>query len=379
MGEPRILQTEVPPGLIDLGLGNPALDLLPLDIVKRSAGKFFAATDNRPLQYGLEQGDGYFRLALAAFLAQAYNAPVEPEQLFVTAGASDGLDLLCTLTTHPGEAIFVEEPSYFLALKIFADHGLRLIPIPMDTEGLCIEALDELLAVTCPKFIYIVPTFQNPSGRTLSQRRREMLIERAQQHNFIVIADEVYQFLSYGEAPPRPFALFSESVEQVVSLNSFSKILAPGLRLGWIQAHEAVLRRLAGSGLLDSGGGMNPLMSALARSLIESGGLAVNIAALRREYTARLKALDAALHQHLPTAEYELPEGGFFFWVRLPGMNATALRHKAQAAHVDFRPGDLFSSQQGMQDHARLSFSYYSPEILEEGVRRLANCLAAVT
>jgi 2-aminoadipate transaminase len=375
MVEPRILQTEVPAGLIDLGLGNPALELLPLDVLRESCGNFFATGDNRPLQYGLEQGDGYFRRSLAAFLSRTYGAPVDPEQLFVTAGASAALDLLCTLTTRPGDVIFVEEPSYFLALKIFNDHRLRQLPVQMDAEGLCVEALEEMLAATRPKFVYTIPTFQNPSGRTLSDCRRGKLVALAQQHNFFIVADEVYHFLPYGKQPPRPFALWSRTVEQVVSISSFSKILAPGLRLGWIQAHESVMRRLAVCGLLDSGGGMNPLMSTLVRDVIESGGLTENITALRSEYASRMQALNAALGSSLPEAEYELPQGGFFFWVRLAGVDTELLRHKAQATRVDFRPGILFSSQQGMQERMRLSFSYYAPERLEEGVKRLAGCL----
>jgi DNA-binding transcriptional MocR family regulator len=245
----------------------------------------------------------------------------------------------------------------------------------MDDGGLLLDALDEKLTETRPKFIYTIPTFQNPSGRTLSQRRRDKLVERAQRHNFLVMADEVYHFLPYTRKPPGPFAAFAEVVEQVISVNSFSKILAPGLRLGWIQAHGTVIKRLVGSGLLDSGGGMNPFTSALVRGLIESGGLEENIARLREEYTRRLNAMDAALRQHLPDAEYTSPQGGFFFWVRLPGVDAAALRPKARGFKVDIRQGALFSSRMGMQDYMRLSFCFYGPEAIEEGVKRLRDCL----
>jgi len=300
---------------------------------------------------------------------------VDPDLIFVTSGASYALDLICTLYTRPGDVIFVEEPSYFLALRIFEDHGLRVKSIPMDADGLRLDALDEMLAKSRPKFLYTIPTFQNPSGRTLSEARREKLVERAKQTNFLVVADEVYHLLPYSQTPPKPFAVFSEEMEQVVSINSFSKILAPGLRLGWIQAHETVINRLAGSGLLDSGGGMNPFTSALVRGVIESGGLEKNIVSLRREYSSRLNALDAALRQHLPTAEYHLPQGGFFFWVRLPGVDASELRRKAEEFKVDFRQGTLFSSQMGMQDYIRLGFCFYRPEAIEEGIKRIRNCL----
>jgi DNA-binding transcriptional MocR family regulator len=370
-----ITQTDIPPGFIDLGMGNPDIDLLPLDLLRQSAETHFAAGDRRSLQYGFEQGDGYFRGTLADFLTRVYGTRVDPCLLFVTAGASSAIDLLCTLYTRPGDVIFVEEPSYFLALRIFEDHGLRIVPIPMDADGLCIDTLVEKSSEFDPQFIYIIPTFQNPSGLTLSQARREKLIELAQLYNYLIVADEVYHFLPYTQTPPQAFADFAEHVEQVISVNSFSKILAPGLRLGWIQAHGAVIECLAGSGLLDSGGGMNPFTSALVRELIASGELEKNIATLRKEYAARLNAMDAALKLHLPSGEYMLPQGGFFFWVRLPGVNTADLRRKAQGYKVDLRQGALFSSRGGKQDYMRLGFCYYGPETLEEGVKRLGACL----
>jgi 2-aminoadipate transaminase len=370
-----ITQINLPPGVIDLGNGNPDLSLLPLEAIHQSAEAYFATGDPRPLQYGTEQGNGYFRLALADFLTTVYGTPVDPGSLFVTSGASSALDLLCTLYTRPGDTIFVEEPSYFLALRIFEDRGLRVVPIPMDRDGLLIGAVDEMLTKFDPKFIYTIPTFQNPSGRTLSGSRRLELVERAQRGNFLIVADEVYHCLPYTQTPPEPLAVYAGEVEQVISVNSFSKVLAPGLRLGWIQAHKVVIERLAGCGLLDSGGGMNPFTSALVRGLIESGGLEENITRLRVEYAGRLEALDAALRQYLPEAEYELPRGGFFIWVRLPGVDTAELRRRAGEFNLDFRQGALFSSRQGMRDHLRLSFCYYPPEEIEEGVKRLRDCL----
>jgi DNA-binding transcriptional MocR family regulator len=378
MPELPIIQTDIPAGFIDLGLGNPDFGLLPLELLHQSSEAYFAAGDRRSLQYGVEQGDGYFRRALADFLTMAHGIQVNPGSLFVTAGASSALDLLCALYTRPGDLIFVEEPTYFLALRIFEDHGLRVVPIPMDDQGLRLDALESQLNEFVPKLIYTIPTFQNPSGLTLSQARREQLVELAQSYNFLVLADEVYHFLPYTQTPPQAFAVFSDNVEQVISINSFSKILAPGLRLGWVQAHETVLERLAGCGLLDSGGGMNPFASALVRGLIESGGLEQNIAALRMEYARRLEVLDVALLRHLPAVEYSQPEGGFFFWVRLPGVDAAALRPKANEFKVDFRPGTLFSSRQEKQEYLRLGFCFYDSTALEEGVKRLSECLGDV-
>ena len=370
-----ITQITLQPGFVDLGMGNPDLDLLPLALIRQSAQAYFAGGDRRPLQYGKEQGDGYFRRALAQFLTAAYGSPVDREHLFVTNGASSALALLCSLYTQPGDVVFVEEPTYFLALRIFADYRLDVVPVRMDDDGLCLDALDRLLETYQPKFVYTIPTFQNPTGQTLIQTRREGLVERAQRHDFLIIADEVYHFLPYTRETPEPFALIAPQVEQVVSVNSFSKILAPGLRLGWIQAHDAIIAHLAGCGLLDSGGGMTPFVSALLRTLIESDGLSAHIARLRDEYAHRLDAMDAALQHYLSQAEYVRPQGGFFFWVRFPGVDGESLRQKGRDFDVGLRQGALFSSQGELEDTVRLSFSYYAPDQIEEGIKRLSRCL----
>ncbi len=375
MTDLSITQIDLPSGFIDLGMGDPAFELLPLEMIHQSAATHFSTGDPSFLQYGAEQGDRYFRGSLANFLTKSYDLPVDSDQLFVTTGASATLDLICTSFTQPGDVIFVEEPSYFLALRIFKDHGLRAIAIPMDEDGLSLKVLDEKLTEFNPKFVYTIPTFQNPSGVTLTPARRDHLIARAQRHNFLIVADEVYHFLAYALVPPRAFATYTAQVEQIISVNSFSKILAPGLRLGWVQAHENIIKRLTGSGLLESGGGVTPFTSALLRNVIESGGLAANIANLRQEYAARRDALEAALGTYLPMAEYQVPPGGFFFWVRLPGIDTATLRLKAQEFNVGIRQGGLFSSNAGLSNHIRLGFCFYDSGTLREGVKRLRDCL----
>ena len=367
-------QVNIPPGVIDLGLGDPQFSLLPLDILRRAAEDRLAQKDPSFLQYGAEQGDGNFRLALADYLSQKYGITVASASLFITNGVSGGLDLLCSLFTNLGDTILVEEPSYFLALRIFEDHGLQVIPVQTDEQGLVIEALQEKLAEVRPKFIYIIPTFQNPSGHTLPKERREQLIALSQEHNFLILADEVYQFLSYTQSPPTPFAAYTD-MENVISLNSFSKILAPGLRLGWIQAHSKTIQRLVGCGLLDSGGGMNPFTSAIVRSAIESGGLEQNISKLIDVYSARVAVMDTALKNNIPQAQYACPHGGFFFWLRLPGVDTLALQRKAEVFKVNFRPGVRFSSRGGMHEYLRLGISFYESGEIEQGVRRLKQCL----
>ncbi|MBN2385540.1 MAG: PLP-dependent aminotransferase family protein [Anaerolineales bacterium] len=375
MTDPSLVtQIRTPPGTIDLGLGDPPFDLLPLDLLRRAAADAFAHRDPHFLQYGLEQGSLPFRAHLADFLARGYGFPISAESLFVTPGASGGLDLLCTLFTRPGQTVLVEEPSYFLALRIFADHGLQVVSIETDADGLLIEALEAQLKRVHPALVYTIPSFQNPSGRTLPAVRRERLVELAHDHDFLLVADEVYHFLGTTRQPPASFSAYAQEAN-VVALNSFSKILAPGLRLGWLQANPGLIQQLAGCGLLDSGGGLSPFTSAVVGEVIASGGLEAHINKLQAIYRERLRFMDATLRRALPGAEYALPEGGYFFWARLPGVDTSALRERARARRVDLRPGKLFSSRGGLGEYMRLSFAFYEEEQVEEGLQRLAQCL----
>jgi 2-aminoadipate transaminase len=369
------IQNLVPPDVIDLGLGDPSLSLLPLDLIREAAQLRLSQGDPSFLQYGAEQGDEHFRLALADFLSKGYDFEVKPESLFVTNGISNALDLICTLFTKAGDIIFVEEPTYFLALRIFEDHHLKVISIDTDENGLSMESLEERLTEFHPKFLYLIPSFHNPTGATMPQERRERLVQLAKEHDFLLAADEVYHLLSYTQTPPKSFAAYID-VENVISLGSFSKILAPGLRLGWLQAGPEKIKRFNTCGLLDSSGGLNPFTSALVREVIESGGLEANINKLIDIYRSRLDAMKAALRQHLPDMEYSLPGGGYFFWLQLPEKaDARELRKTARSFKVDFRPGTLFSSRDGLKDRIRLCFVHYEEDKIEEGIIRLRQCL----
>lgn len=369
------IQGQIDPHVIDLGVGHPKTAHLPLSLLHRAVHARFSAGDPYFLQYGIEQGDGYLRIGLGKFLTEGYGQTVEPQQLFITSGASAGIDLACTLFACPGDIVLVEEPTYFFALKIFADHSLKPVSIPVDQDGLVIDAIEEALKHNKATLLYTVPTFQNPSGTTLSAARRERLVALSQEHGFLILADEVYHFLDYVNPPPKPMASFIEQ-GNVLSLGSFSKILAPGLRVGWIQTDRLRISALVKSGLLDSGGGMNPFTSAMLRGLFDSGDLQSNIRELRAVYSQRLLSMDAALRSYLPEATYWRPEGGYFFWISLPvETDANDLLERARAFQVSYKPGVLFSSQGGLRNFARLCFAYYETDELEEGIQRLGRAL----
>ena len=366
-------QKEIPPGMIDLGIGQPSPGLLPVEAIARAAAHCTGHLERLLLAYGVEQGDGYFRAALSRFLESIYRMPVDPTHLLVTNGASQALDLICTLFSQAGDTILVEEPTYFLARKIFADHRLKLIALPMDSDGLIIEAVEEELKRSRPAFLYTIPTYHNPTSVCLSTIRREQLAELSRRYDFTVVADEVYHPLGYTTAPPAPIARFCKSAN-VISLGSFSKILAPGLRLGWLQAVPEVIAGIVKCGLLDSGGGLNPFTSGLVRSALELGLVDENLVLLKDTYSRRMMAMCSALRSLLPPAvRFIEPAGGFFIWLALAeGTDATELLSKAIAQNVEFMPGPRFSSRQGLKNCLRLSFAYYDTPDLLRGIERLA-------
>lgn len=367
-------QKIIPPGRIDLAIGQPSPRLLPFEVMAQASAHAGSDPERLLLSYGTEQGDGRFREALARFLSPHYGFPVEPAELLVTNGASKAIDLVCTLFARRGDAILVEEPTYFLARKIFADHGLRPLALPMDAEGLVVEAVAEALSTEKPAFLYTIPTYHNPTSRCLSAERRRRLARLSRERGLLVVADEVYHPLVYEKAPPPPpLASFCREAE-ILSIGSFSKILAPGLRLGWLQTDPRHLGRITACGLLDSGGGLNPYTSGIVRGALELGLVEKYLGFLKETYRQRMLALCDALRAELPKeVRFERPGGGFFIWLEFPhGVDTEALLPRALERGLEFMPGPRFSSRGALRHCMRLSFAYFEIPDLEEGARRLA-------
>lgn len=364
------------PGVIDLGPGHPSTDLLPLALMRSAARTALGGGDASFLQYGAEQGSLRFRQRLAAALEAETGISTDPDGLFVTGGASQALDILCTLYTRPDQTVLVAEPTYFLALKLFADRGLHVVPVACDEHGPLPAALEAAIAAHRPALFYLVPMFANPTGVTLAPERRAAVVDLTAGTGTLVVADEVYRLLQFEGAPPASLA--EEGHEHVVSLNSFSKTLGPGLRLGWFAGPKAVLSRVAASGFLRSGGGLNPFVAALVGELLADGRFSEHVRHLRRVYAERAGALGAALREHAPELRFDDPRGGYFIWARLPGAGAEQLRRLTREAGADYAPGAAFSVDGGFSDYLRLSFSHYAPEELAEGARRLGEGVRGV-
>lgn len=360
---------------IDLGLGYPAETLLPLEQLKQAALHRLARPDSSPLQYAPEEGNPSFRQALADFLTRGYGVPVPMENLLVVAGASHGLDLILCQLSQPGDTIFVEDPTYFCALNMLRDRRLRVVPIPTDHDGLNVDALEQRLQVERPKFLYTIPVFQNPTGTILSARRRQRLVELARRYEFLIIADEVYQMLGERQTIPPPLASLDE--QRVLSLGSFSKILGPGIRVGWVQCAPEFVANFRTNGMLLSGGGMNPFTAAIVESVLELGIQDAYLPQLREQYAVRRKLMTDTLAQVLPPgATFLTPSGGFFVWVELPAaIDATELSQAALTLGLGFRPGALFSCAGNFGNCLRLCFAFYDHTRLRLGCERLGTLL----
>lgn len=372
---------------VHFGVGQPSPSMLPLDKIRAASAKKFEETDPLFLQYGFISGYPLFRQTLAGFLAKHYERPVSAEDLFTTNGISGGLALLCSVFLKAGDVVVVENPSYFLALSIFKDFGLKIVPVDLDEHGLKTEDLEKMLkAGLKPSLLYTIPVYSNPSAVIMSVERRRHLVRLASEYGFIVAADEVYQLLGFeGEAaPPSPLCYFDDSEEGVViSMGSFAKIMAPAMRLGWFQTSPAGTKRLLGKimacGQLDSSGGVNPIGSGIAEIMIKEGLEDSHLLAVKAELTRRATTLGDALRKYLPAeVTFEQPRGGYFLWLKLPeGMDGLALMNHAIANHnVRFHPGERFGS--GLGRYIRLSFSYYNAEDLALGAQRLGDAIRSL-
>lgn len=359
-------------GSINFGVGQPSADLLPLDIIKLASEHFFKNAKSRDINYGPSKGDERFLNSLSNFLTKQYGKQANVESLFVTNGNSQALDFVCSMFSKPGDTIFVEEPSYFLAASIFRDNHLNIVGIPTDENGIDIDQMEARLKKTKPTLLYTIPVYHNPSGQTLSVERRKRLVELSKEYGFLIMADEVYQMLNYYEQPPEALGTMIDS-DTVLSLGSFSKILAPGMRLGWIQASPLLIERLTGSGFINSGGSVNQYTSHIVRSAIDLGLLDTHLEKIRNVYRSRLEAMDSALVELFgDTATWICPDGGYFFWIKLnTDVDTGTLKQIALEHKTGFQAGELFSCCGSFKNYIRLSFANYNESEIREGIAHL--------
>lgn len=358
----QILQLQLRPNIIDLGWGHPDLALLPHQIIQQATSSALQRWGGAMLTYGIDHGVAPLREQLCQWIGQSEGVTPDLSEIMLSAGNSQALAHICTMLTQPGDVIFVENPTYHLALRILRDAPVVIRGIPCDADGIRVDLLDvayqsAIAAGERVAFLYTIPTFQNPTGVSLAPARRQALQELVLQRALTVVEDDVYRELWY-DRPPLP-SLWSQMPRgHVIRLGSFAKSLAPGLRLGYITADATTIRRLAGSGLFDSGGGIAHFQSLLVNEILANNQYADIVSSYRTMYRARAYALHHAL---LPLQQrgyqWRTPDGGYFLWMRLPeGASETTLLAMLESNGVSALPGQLFS--QGPLGYAALRFSF---------------------
>lgn len=364
------------PSVLDLGIGQPDLALLPQPILRAATDRLLRSPDVSWLTYGPARGHGYLVRELAGFLTAHTGVATPPEQLMITAGCSHALDLIARTLAQPGDTVLVEDPTYFLAPAIFRDAGLQVVGLPLESDGWQPEALERALETHRPRLLYTIPTHHNPTGSTLRRERRQEMVDLCRRYGVLLVADEVYHLLTYRGTVPAPMAAYVEQ-EHVLSLGSFSKILAPGLRLGWIQTAPSLLERLTSPGVYASGGGTTPLVGGIVYQVLHQGDQGRYLATLRQVYGQRVLCFQQAIAQHLSgLVEYQTPTGGYFFWLRLRSEeDSEALLGAARELGVSYRCGRLFSPSGRCRAALRLCFAHYDDHQLEEAIARLGRLL----
>lgn len=369
-------QIQTDPSCIDFGIGQPQLEILPRDLLWRTSQALLSRYPYSYLNYGHGKGDGLFRVALAEFLSASYGRDQDPNSIFCTGGASLALHLIASTVARPNDVVLVEEPTYFLVPQIFRDCGLKLVGVPIEEDGVNLELLEAAIKKYQPKFFYTIPVFQNPTGHSTSEEKKQKVLELAERHDLLIVADEVYQLLHYSGRPPEPYANSLLS-DRVISVGSFSKILAPGLRLGWLQTAPRWMRKFEGLGLLKSGGGLNHYVGSLVGEALADGSHRLYTEKLRQEYAFRVECMDSGLRAKLgSTIRYRKPGGGYFFWLELtPGLDAEELEKTAKEHGTGFRSGRKFSNHDGFKSFLRLSFAHYNENAISVGIDRLARAI----
>jgi 2-aminoadipate transaminase len=349
--------------MISFTRGVPCLEALDSQKIEECAEAVLEADGSTILQYGTSAG----YMPLSELLAEWYE--VTPNEIIVSNGSLQILDFISTLLLSPGDTVFIEEPTYDRTITLFRRHQVNLVGIPMESDGLNTEFLTEQLERVVPKLAYIIPDFQNPTGITTSASKRETLVALAERYGFWVVEDSPYRALRY-EGSELP-TLFSINPKRVLHLSSFSKVLSPGIRVGYLVAPSDLVKGVA-KVAEDTYVTPSLLSQGIAWEFCRRGWLEPNIERLKVLYGPRLKALTDSLHQHLTDALWVKPEGGFFVGVTLPeGIDMEAFRQESKRAGLVLTRGENFFPQGGGERFLRLPFPALDPQEIEEGISRL--------
>lgn len=358
--------------LFDSGFAAPQL----LPDLGRFATDALTMHREEVLQYASGRGQPYLREWLAGWMNED-GCALTPDHILVTSGAKQGIDLVCRLLLDEGDAIVVTAPTYFTAIPIFRNYGVEFLEIGQDDAGLDVDALETALDARAtagkplPKFIYNIPEFHNPTGATMPKARREALVALAETRGIPVVEDSPYRRVRF-DGPHTPSLKALDRSGSVFHLGTFSKLVAPGLRIGWVAAEPALVARMV---QLKSEGGSSPLIQRTIYEFARSPEFPVHVERVQLAYRERRDRILAAIAREMPGTKVAVPDGGYYVWLTLPeSMDGDALATRAHAAGVHLIAGSRFFAGQSVRiprHHIRLAYSYATPDRIDEGLRRL--------
>ena len=372
------------PGIISFAGGFPDSAMFDVDGIRAAVDQALTEEAGAALQYGATEGYQPLREQLSAFMASKGAQGVAPENLIVTTGSQQALDLLGKTLISPGDKVIVEGPTFLATIQCFRLYGADLVSAPIDGHGVQIDALEKLIVEHRPKFVYLIPTFGNPSGAMLSLERRKAVLEMAVKHNTLIVEDDPYGDLYFGDAPPPSLLNLSATVpgsrDLLVHCGSLSKVLSPGLRVGWMIAPAELLGKATMCKQF-SDAHTSTFAQATAAQYLKAGRMPGTLAHVRTVYAERAQAMGDALRKELGDAiEFVQPQGGLFVWARLTGAggkvaDGNVFAKRAIDKGVAFVPGTPFFCANPDPATLRLSFATADVDKIREGVARLAQAL----
>jgi len=372
------------PGIISFAGGFPDSAMFDVDGIREASLQALAENPGAALQYGATEGHEPLREQLAAFMASKGARDVQAQNLIVTTGSQQALDLLGKTLISPGDKVIVEGPTFLATIQCFRLYGAQLVSAPVDGDGVQVDRLEQLIAEHKPKFVYLIPTFGNPSGALLSRERRRRVLELAVRTNTLIVEDDPYGDLYFGDAPPPSLLAMSPEVpgsrERLVHCGSLSKVLSPGLRVGWMVAPAELLAKATMCKQF-SDAHTSTFAQATAAAYLRAGRMPATLDKVRSVYAARARTMGDALRRELGDAiSFVQPQGGLFVWARLTGAggrlaDGNELARRAIEQGVAFVPGTPFFCADPDPATLRLSFATASEERILEGVARLAKAI----
>jgi 2-aminoadipate transaminase len=370
----EILKVTERPDILSFAGGLPAPEAFPVEAIARAHEEVLAREGRAALQYGTTEGYGPLREWIAARM-RSRGMSAAADQVLITNGSQQGIDLVAKITLDPGDTVVVENPSYLAALQVFEGYEANIATVGSDDEGMRVDQLERCIQRSGARLVYLVPTFQNPKGTTLSLARRHELARIARQTGVLVLEDDPYSELRYAGEPLPPVAALDPRAP-VVYLSTFSKTLAPGLRIGWAAGAPEIVRALT---VAKQAADLhtNTLAQRAVGHLLQSFDYEGHLARIRALYGERCRAMLGALASSFPSGtRWTHPDGGLFLWVGLPGIDAEELLVDAVREKVAFVPGAPFFARAKDRSFLRLNFSNRPPAAIADGIARLGAAAA---